>query len=104
MIDRLTEGSVILVGSGMGAWISLVAAQFIAYREEVAEELAAKVGEAKPAPQIFFPSDSKLHSLGMHEMYDLVLNVECLINLVSFYYYSALVSISESHASVCLLR
>ena len=76
MIDRLTEGSVILVGSGMGAWISLVAAQFIAYREDVAEELAAKVGETKPAPQIFFPSDSKLHSLGMHEMYDLVLNVD----------------------------
>ena len=76
VIDQLTVGPIILVGSGMGAWISLVVAQFIAYREEVAEELAAKVGEAKPAPQIFFPSDSKLHSLGMHEMYDLVLNVD----------------------------
>jgi len=66
VVDRLTEGSVILVGSGMGAWISLVVAQFIACREEVkrnsiAEELASKVRETKPALQTFFPS--RLHSL-----------------------------------------
>lgn len=47
VIDKLTVGPVILVGSTMGAWISLKAAQEIAEKEDkekksIAEELRAK--------------------------------------------------------------
>jgi len=46
VIDKLTVGPVILVGSTMGAWISLIAAQEIAEKEDkkkklIAEELRA---------------------------------------------------------------
>ena len=68
VIDQLTVGPIILVGSGMGAWISLVVAQFIAYREEVESNSIAEELETKPALQTLFPSKSKLHSLGMYDL------------------------------------
>ena len=65
-IDRLTEGSVILVGSERGAWLSLLAAQLIASREEVNRNLAAKELTANSALQTTFRS--KLHSLSMYDI------------------------------------
>ena len=69
VIDGL-NGPVILVGSGLGAWLSLLAAQLIARREEnrnLADKelsfLAAKELAEIPDQQTTFPS--KLHSLGM---------------------------------------
>ena len=56
VIDQLTEGPVILLGTGIGAWISLLAAQEIANREEVKRNSTAN--------EFSFPS--KVHGLGMY--------------------------------------
>ena len=75
VVDKLTDGPVILVGSTMGAWIALKAAEEIAEKEDKRRKLTVEELRANGTHEneitdlsVNYIVKPKLLGLGMYEM------------------------------------